>query len=207
MLNWIVLFSTMDKVIASSGLFVIMICSLIFCFFGYRFFKLLLGLAGAILFASLTWTGFQHFAPQMQIPALVTSLILAAIGAWIFHKAFKLAAFLYGSAAGVALSPAILPYLSIQEPWINWLVPLVCGLFGGLLLLISKKLIMMFMTAATGAVYFSMALFLTLIQFNVFEETVLDKPNSFHATMWLLSFSLCFFCGFFCQIQDKAAEK
>ncbi|MCH2207484.1 MAG: DUF4203 domain-containing protein [Lentisphaerales bacterium] len=197
----------MDNVIASSGLFVIMISSLIFCFFGYRFFKLLLGLAGAIIVGSLTWAGFQHFAPQLQIPAIITSLIMAAIGAWLFHKAFKLAAFIYGSAAGVALSPAILPYLNIQERWIHWLVPIICGLIGGLLLLISKKFILKVMTSATGAIYFSMALFLTLIQFNIFEETVLDKPNSFHASMWLLSFSLCFFCGLFCQIQDKAAEK
>lgn len=197
----------MDKIIASSGLFVIMICSLIFCFFGYRFFKLLLGLAGALIVGSLTWMGFHHFAPQLQIPALVTTLLMAVIGAWLFHKAFKVAAFLYGSAAGVSLSPAILPYLNVQEPWIKWLVPLVCGFIGGLLLLISKKIIMMIMTSATGAIYFSMALFLALIQFNIFEETMLDKPNSFHASMWLLSFSLCFFCGLFCQFQDKATEK
>ena len=61
----------------------------------------------------------------------------------------------------------------------------------------------MIMTASTGAIYFSMALFLTLIQFDIFEETVLENPNQFHATMWTLSFSLCFFCGLFCQLQIK----
>ena len=184
-----------------------MISSLIFCFFGYRFFKMLLGLAGALIAGSLTWVGFNHFTQGMQIPAIIVTLIMATIGAWLAHKAFKVAAFLYGAAAGVALSPVILPFIKIDQPWINWLLPLTCGLVCGLLLLISKKLIMMIMTASTGAIYFSMALFLLLIQFNVFEETVLESPNQFHATMWTLSFSLCFFCGLFCQLQDKTSEK
>ena len=193
----------MEQYFASGGLIAIMLCSLIYCFFGYRFFKLLLGLSGALIIGSFTWIGFMKYAPEMKVPAIIVTLLMCAIGAWLFHKAFKIAAFLYGAACGVALTPAILPYITLKEQWVEWLIPLVCALVGGLLLLISRRFIMIIMTAASGAIYFTMSLFTFLIQINVFEKTVTDSPNSFHASMWIISFSLCFFSGLFCQFQDK----
>ncbi|MCM8538395.1 MAG: TMEM198/TM7SF3 family protein [Lentisphaeraceae bacterium] len=196
----------MEKLFAGSGLVAIMLCSLIYCFFGYRFFKLLLGLSGALIFASLSWLGFQKFAPEMQMPAIIISLICGLIGAWFFHKAFKVAAFIYGAAAGVTLSPAIRPFINSPEPWIEWALPIGCALVGGVLLLISRRIILIIMTAASGAIYFTMSLFTFLIQINVFEKTITESPNTFHSSMWLLSFSLCFFSGLFCQFSDKEAK-
>jgi hypothetical protein len=197
----------MEQVFASSGLIAIMLCSLVYCFYGYRFFKMLLGLSGALILGSLTWMAFSRFAPHLMTAAIISSLILAALGAWLFHKAFKLAAFLYGSAAGATFSPVILTYISSKEQWITWLVPILCGLVGGLLLLISRRLVMIVMTSASGAVYFTMALFLLLIQHSIFEKTVLESPNNYHASMWLISFILCFCSGLLCQFRDKSTQK
>ena len=196
----------MDEIVASSGLFIVLAFSLLSAFFGYRFFKIMLGLSGAIIAGALTWAAFQKLAPSLPIPAIICSLLMALLGAYLFHKAFKIAAFLYGVSIGVSLTPLIRPYVEITEAWVEFAIPTAAGLICGFLLLISRRSIMIIMTAGSGAMYFAMSLFLLLIKFDVLEETITHSPDTFHSSMWLVAFSICFFSGMYCQFTDKEKQ-
>ncbi|NQZ57225.1 MAG: DUF4203 domain-containing protein [Lentisphaeraceae bacterium] len=198
----------MDPQLPTNSLWIICVASLLVCFFGYRFFRYFLSLAGAVILGGASWLGLTKVVPENWLLCLGASVLAACVGAWLFHKLFKMAAFSYGAATGVALAPVILPFVLAQiegEPavWVKWAVPAACALVGGLLLLISRRAMMIVMTASSGAVYFTNALFLLLVNFEVFEKTVITQPGQFHASLWFLSFTICAAGGAMYQFKDK----
>lgn len=197
----------MDITINSIGLIVILICSLVYSFFGYRFFKSLLCFAGAIIFSSIAWKFSSGYFQENFIPAIIIALIAAAIGAWLFYALFKVAAFLYGASVGLALSPVILTFIENPPTWVPWVLPVGCALGGGLILLLSHRLVLITMTAASGSFYFSMSLLLLLVQWKVLQDDILEKPDNLQAGLWLLCFATCFVSGWIYQLSDKAAKE
>ena len=202
----------MPEELPNSSLLISCVVSLLVCFFGYRFFRYFLTLAGAIILGGACWLGLQKIAPENMALGIGLSLVAAIVGAWLFHKLFKMAAFAYGASAGVALAPVILPFIAAQiegeQPiWLKWVVPAGCALVGGLLLLISRRAMMILMTAGSGAVYFSNSLFLLLVNYEVFENTVITQPGKFHASLWILSFAICAIGGASYQFKDKGTKK
>jgi len=195
----------MENFVDIAGLLLIVAGSLVFCFFGYRFFRALLSLAGGIIFASLGWWGSLHFLPEQQWICMIIAVVASFFGAWLFHKLFKLAAFLYGAAAGIALTPVIVPLIDSPAEWLKWGIPVICGLTGGLLLLISKRIILIAMTAGSGSLTFTNAVFVLLLRYEVIEETALSKPNSVHISMWSLVFLIMAIGGFIYQFKDKSS--
>ena len=196
----------MDVFVNSTGLIVILVCSLIYTFFGYRFFKALLGFAGALIFATVAWRISSEYFQDNFIMAAVITIVAGAIGAWLFHTLFKVAAFLYGAAAGLALSPVILTYLENIPEWGKWALPIGCALAGGLILLLSHRFVLIAVTAASGAFYFSMSLLFLLVQWNVLQSDVLEKPDKLQTGLWLLCFATCFISGWIYQLKDKNAK-
>ncbi len=197
----------MESFINNSGLFIILICSLVYCFFGYRFFKFLLSLAGSIIFSSVAWKISMQYFEGNQMYCLPIAIVAAILGGWLFYKLFKFAAFLYGTAAGFALSPVVLALIQPDAQWVKWAVPAVCALGGGLFLLFSHRLVLILMTAASGALYFALSLFLLLVEFNVWEREILDKPDSVQISLWLFCFAITFLSGAVYQFKDKKAEE
>lgn len=197
----------MDILVSSIGLITILICSLVYTFFGYRFFKFLLSLAGALIFSSVAWKiSAEHFVDN-KIIALLITIVAGAIGAWLFHTLFKVAAFLYGAAAGLALSPVILTYIPEPPAWCQWGIPIVCALAGGVLLLISHRVVLITMTAASGSLYFCMSLILLLVQFRVIHPDILEKPDSLQAGLTVLGFAVLFISGWIYQLKDKESKE
>ena len=197
----------MDVVINNVGLLTIMACSLIYAFFGYKFFKVLLSFAGALIFSSLSWNFTAQYFQDNKLIAVGIALVAGLIGAVLFHKLFKMAAFLYGAAAGLSLSPVILTFIEEPQDWIKWGLPVVCALLGGVLLILSHRFILIVMTSASGAFYFSMSLLLLLIQWEVIQKDILDKPDKLQVGLWLLCFATCFISGLFYQLKDKETKE
>ena len=197
----------MEPFIENTGLFIILFCSLLSAFFGYRFFKFFLSLAGALLFSAFAWElSSEYFEDQIVLPLIIT--VLADIfGAWLFYVMFKIAAFLYGAAAGLAFSPVILTFTPSDQLWLKWAVPIICALAGGLILLLSTRLVIIIMTAASGAVYFTMSFLLILVNFEVLGEDILTEPDNLQAGLWVLCFLTCFFSGFIFQLQGKESNE
>jgi hypothetical protein len=193
----------MEAFINSSGLLTILVCSLIYCFFGYRFFKSLLSLAGALIFGSVAWTlSIEYFSSDLVF-CLPIAIVSALLGAWLFHKLFKIAAFLYGASAGLALSPGVLTLVATEAVWVKWAIPAGCALLGGLFLLISHRIVLIVMTAATGAIYFVLGIFKLLIDWQVLEKSSIEQPDNVQISLSLFCFAITFLSGLIYQLKDK----
>ncbi|MCM8539499.1 MAG: TMEM198/TM7SF3 family protein [Lentisphaeraceae bacterium] len=197
----------MDIFVNYAGLLIILVCSLIYTFFGYRFFKALLSFAGALIFSSVAWNISSEYFHDNKLIAFAITLLAGLFGAWLFHKVFKVAAFLYGAAAGLSLSPIVLTFIENPPDWCKWGLPIVCALMGGILLLISHRFILITMTAASGALYFSMSLTLLLVQWEIIQKDILDKPDKLQTALWLLCFATCFVSGWVYQLKDKETKE
>lgn len=117
------------------------------CFFGYRLFRFVLGATGFLAGGSLGWllvasAGYEH-------PVLAVACFLGAVlGAVGMFSLFSLGVFLFGCGLGlltaaVALSVAGVPF--------NVLTASLAALVGGLVTILSKRLLIVASTAMTGA--------------------------------------------------------
>jgi hypothetical protein len=197
----------MEALINNGGLIAILVCSLIFCFFGYRFFTYLLSLAGAIIFGSVGWRISMEFFDSEILYSLPIAIVAAIFGAWLFHKLFKLAAFLYGASAGYfALSPIVFSLIASEQAWVKWAVPIGCALAGGMLLVISHRLIMIIMTSASGALNFTVSLYLLLVELGVLSKETLEKPDKIQSSLWIFCFAITALSGLIYQLKDKNSK-
>ena len=197
----------MDILVNNIGLIIILICSLVYTFFGYKFFKVLLSFAGALIFSAVAWRiSSDYFQDKIYI-ALAIAVVAGAIGAWLFHKLFKIAAFLYGASAGLALSPVILTYIPDPPLWAKWALPIACALIGGILLVLSHRFVLITMTAASGAFYFSMSLLFLLVNWGAIQGDILKQPDKLQTGLWLLCFATCFVSGWIYQLKDKETKE
>ena len=193
----------MDSAFSYVGLIIILLSSLIYCFYGYRFFKFLLALAGSIIFGTVSWNiSAAYFTDKIYI-AIIITVIAASIGAWLFHKLFKIATFLYGAAAGLSLSPVILTYISEPPDWCKWGLPIGCALVGGIILLLSHRIVLITMTSASGALYFTISGLLLLVNWEVISNDILEKPDKVQTGLFLLCFAVLFISGWIYQLKDK----
>ena len=90
-----------------------------------------------------------------------------------------------------------------DQEWVKWAVPSGCSLAGGLLLLISHRIILILMTAASGALNFTVSLYLLLIEFGVLAEDILEDPDKIQLSLWIFCFGITFLSGLVYQLKDK----
>ena len=138
--------STTQGIVAFGFMFV----GALFCFFGYHFFKYLLGLAGFLTAGVLGLAAAYYYAPQWpEIAHYSIAAVTGAIGALIFYSIFFVFGFLlFGAVATMWLFLLILPR--------NWgvyrmLITLGAGFTGGLAALILRRQLLILATAAIGA--------------------------------------------------------
>jgi len=117
---------------------------LIQMFFGYRLFRVLVGVVGALI-------GY-YYAPAIvalgsgAVPGTATSVVigvgLAIVFALLAWYVFRLAAFVWGATMGFAVS-----VVTFQAPWLA----LVIGLVVGALAMLFQRVVIVLLTALNGA--------------------------------------------------------
>jgi hypothetical protein len=120
---------------------------LVNCFFGYRFFKVLLGLWGFVagLAVGLAVARQMHLDP---VPQLFCALVVGLIGAALVSVLYLLGVFLFGAGFGSMVASALLqswPQLSA------WPTVLILALLGGAAALALQRPLIMIFTAFGGA--------------------------------------------------------
>lgn len=117
------------------------------CFFGYRLFKVFLGIAGFVAGWALANT-FLGRGVDSQLVALLIGLVGGAVGAWLLVTLYQVGIFCTGAALFASLTVLLTGLLNV--PCNEW--ALICsGILGGTLAVIFKKFVIIVSTAFSGA--------------------------------------------------------
>jgi hypothetical protein len=114
------------------------------CFFGYRLFKIVLGVSGFVAGGSLSWTlltGASYEQPAVALGALLGALLGAA-------AMFYVGVFLFGCSLGLLVALVV---LSVTGSELNMAFGGVFSAIGGLFTLLFRKMLIVVSTGLTGA--------------------------------------------------------
>ncbi len=158
------------------------------CFFGYRFFQILLGIWGFFLGGAV---GVSLTAEAAPIAVLIAGVVGALMGAVLIYFLFRLGLFLIGAILGYALTTALLTALGINEN--VFMFSVFGGAFFGVLALLLKNFFVILITAFSGASTIIVGVTLLLDgdrMANAFVArqftTTPDTPSSLISILWLL---------------------
>ncbi|MBI4661532.1 MAG: DUF4203 domain-containing protein [Verrucomicrobia bacterium] len=117
------------------------------CFFGYRIFKVLLGVTGFVVGGGLAgWLAYAN--TQEPAIAIVAGLLAGFIGAALLVALYFVGIFLFGAILGGVVGGAV---FAIAQTHPEPVVLLVFVAVGGVIALISQKLMIIVSTAFSGA--------------------------------------------------------
>ena len=120
----------------------------LYCFFGYRLLKLILGLTGFLL-AGSTAAVIVGFLSYGNVPAMAIAVFIGGLcGAMALFFLYKTGIFCVGMLGAVVVAYQLLQ--GRPESWILWAVAGL-GLVGGFLAILIERPIMTLATAAIGA--------------------------------------------------------
>lgn len=120
----------------------------LYCFFGYRLLKLILGLTGFLL-AGSTAAVIVGFLSYGNVPAMAIAVFIGGFcGAMALFFLYKTGIFCVGMLGAVVVAYQLLQ--GRPEPWILWAVAGL-GLVGGFMAILIERPIMTLATAAIGA--------------------------------------------------------
>lgn len=123
----------------------------LFCFFGCRFFKYVLGLGGFLIGGLIGLASANYwFAHWPEIGKYVLAAVVGAVGAVLFYFLFYyVGVFVFGATASMWVALLTIPkVVGYQRP----LIVLGIGFTGGLLALLLRKPLVILCTAAVGAI-------------------------------------------------------
>jgi hypothetical protein len=126
----------------------------LYCFFGYRLLKFILGLTGFLLAGSVAavLVGFLSYG---NVPGMAIGLVIGGIcGAMALFFLYKTGIFCVGMLGAILVAYNLLH--NRPEPWILWAVAGL-GLVGGLLAILVERPIMTLATSAIGAMMLTQA--------------------------------------------------
>ena len=132
--------------VAVIGGVVVTAYGIINCFFGYRFFRILLGIWGFILGGAL---GISLTSEAAPIIVLIAGVGGALLGAILIYFIFRLGLFLIGAILGYTLTATLLTSLGIMENQLMFSVA--GGAFFGVLALLLNQFFVILITAFSGA--------------------------------------------------------
>ena len=129
------------------------------CFFGYRIFKIVLGLTGFIVGGVLA-ASIGYEMSQKEVVALLSGLAGGVIGAALMVALYFVGVFLIGAFLGGVVGVALFATAGINPELV---VLLILGVIGGVVALIFQKFMIIVSTAFVGAwnVVFGIAYFVT----------------------------------------------
>jgi uncharacterized protein DUF4203 len=120
----------------------------LYCFFGYRALKLVLGLTGFVIAGCVAAMLVGFVTEGHSIAMLVAGLIGGIAGAVALFFLYKAGVFCVGLLGGIVVASAALT--GVDASWIIWAV-LGAGLVGGIIALAVERPVMTLATAALGA--------------------------------------------------------
>lgn len=156
---------------STAVLVVAILVGLLYCFVGYRIFRILLALTGFILAGSAAAIPVAWLT-QGRLAYIAAAMVLGGIaGAYALYALYRAGVFILG-----LLGAALVAYISLDsrtEPWVIWAI-LGAAASGGLAALWLERHVMTFATAAIGAYAVCSAAVLLLIQAGF--KTTFEDP-------------------------------
>jgi len=126
----------------------IVVVGLLFCFLGYRIFRVLLVFAGAV-FGAMGAMGLANQQwPQSVAATVIAGILGACVGGVLMVVAYYLGVFLAGAAFGAATA-AIVTGANTQNPQLLAVIP--ATIIGGLLALVLQKVLIILATSFMGS--------------------------------------------------------
>jgi hypothetical protein len=170
-----------------AGAIILGLLGIVECFFGYRFFRLVLAVIGFFIGAGFAIALVN--SDQALINALV-GLVGGVIGATLFYYLYFIGTFLAGIALGGTVAAVLAANLNLTSNVTN-IVVIVGAVIGGILGIIFSKYIIMLSTAFTGATQIIYALLLLLPGLRFVQranqvEFRLDQPQTLIVTLVIL---------------------
>jgi hypothetical protein len=117
------------------------------CFFGYRFFKFVLGLTGFVACGFLVGA-IAYGMLENEIAAVVAGLIGGLLGAWLFVALYFVGVFLVGAYLGVVLS---LMAFAVANTEPHLVLVAIAAIVAGVLAVWIQKFMIMLSTAFGGS--------------------------------------------------------
>lgn len=152
---------------------------LLYCFFGYKLLKFILGLSGFLVAAAVAGAAAAWVSTGNVIVMAIAALLGGICGAMAMLFIFRLAIFLVGAAAAGVIAYEVLG--SRPETWVPWAV-LGLAFAGGILTVLLERAIMAVVTAALGGWLVSRAGSLLIVA-AFFQDRIADKAFAQNA-MW-----------------------
>ena len=117
------------------------------CFWGYRLFKVVLGVTGFVTGGTLAWTVLTE-AGYGEMVTVVGTFLAALLGAAAMFSLFFAGVFLFGCSMGLLMAVAILSLLGGE---LNVVAVSIFSSVSGLVTLWFRKVLVVASTALTGA--------------------------------------------------------
>jgi hypothetical protein len=134
---------------AGSGIFggiLIILFGIVNCFFGYIYFRLLLGVWGFFMGGAL---GLSLASDAAPVVVLAAGLIGAVLGALLIYLLFRVGVLIIGALLGYALTAALLATLGVGEN--IFLLALAGAAIFAVLALVLNRVFIVVLTAFSGA--------------------------------------------------------
>lgn len=156
------------------------------CFWGYRFFRIILAVAGFFVGAGI---GIALAGNSPQVIMALAALIGGVIGAILFYFLYFVGPFLAGIGLGITFGTLLAANLNANANTVNVII-IVGAVVGGILGLVLSKYIIMISTAFVGAAQIITAIALFIPGTHVVRPTgTLDLVFN-QSTSLLMSLSI-----------------
>ena len=146
---------------------VLLLLGIVDCFWGYRFFRIVLAIAGFFVGAGIAITLVGN---AQQAIVILAALIGGIIGAILFYFLYFVGPFLAGIGLGITLGGILAADLNVTGSTAN-LIIILGAVIGGILGLVLSKYIIMLSTAFIGAAQIITAIMLLLPGTHVVRST------------------------------------
>jgi len=134
--------------VAGLAAFILLVSGAVFCFTGYRIFKIALGVLGFFLGALLAGTIAQTFFGAGETAVIIAGAIGGAAGAVLMVVFFFAGLFFTGATLGVVLTLMISQTLSVSfQPFVLLLSAVVGGVAG----ILAQRVIIVIATSLAGS--------------------------------------------------------
>jgi len=173
------------------------------CFFGYRLFRILLGIWGFVAgtAAGLTMLGGAHLDPLVQI---VGALLCGLVGAVLVSVLYLLGVFLFGAGFGLLVASLLQQHLHAPPAWP---LTLLLAAVGGVAALVLQRPLITLFTAFGGAwvVVAGVAAAIAGCPLQTFPAHCLDSSR--WALVILGAWLVLGFCGLVAQSQLSGGRR
>ena len=172
------------------------------CFFGYRFFRIILAVLGFFIGMGI---GASLVANAQPVVVVLVSLICGAIGAILFYYLYFIGTFLAGIALGSSLAAVLIANFDVT-PNTTTIVIVLGAVIGGILGILLSKYIIMLATAFTGSAELVYAVLLLFARVPAVSSVSAIEFNLTHTTTPLVTLAILALAivGFVVQLNMNA---